>query len=243
MAIAEQAWRPSDTSARAGGNATRIVSKVRVACGHLWVCRHVLPLMLGSHVDGTRYFGSGFCCRDRCRGRCGFGGRAGSAAVAVAEADADSVAGAGSVAGGVAGAGPVAGAGAGGTFTGQLQQHLWCHGNRDALFPIGVAPIQNVKDYKFATGSVQRESHAPFAKPHSSASSSSVLVGSPARNEAFAAATAARSSSVSGSSEGGAFRSAAITGSSFSARGIPRVCTRTNGLPSRRPNFQSQRAL
>ncbi len=66
--------------------------------------------------------------------------------------------------------------------------------------------------------------------PHSSASSCSVLVGSPARSDALATATAARSSSVSGSSEGRAFVKASITGSSFSASGMGQLWLTQVGL-------------
>ncbi len=65
---------------------------------------------------------------------------------------------------------------------------------------------------------------------HSRASSSTVYVRSPAASEAFASATARRSSSVVGSSSMGAFNSARTNGSSFSARGIPEVCTRPAAL-------------
>jgi hypothetical protein len=63
-------------------------------------------------------------------------------------------------------------------------------------------------------------------------SSSCVYVGSPARNDALAASTAARSSSVSGSSVSGAFARASNTGSSFSARDIAEVWLHCSTLPS-----------
>ncbi len=67
--------------------------------------------------------------------------------------------------------------------------------------------------------------------PVSFARSSSEMVPSPARNDLRAASTARCSSSVSGSSDTGAFINARVTGSSFSATGMPQVWHRSAPMP------------
>ena len=111
------------------------------------------------------------------------------------------------------------------------------HGRHVAMSGFGITPDGCQDLLQFTCGNAAGLALDPMAKLdrvcHSSdaarsatrhSNSSSDIIGLPARRSVRVSSMARNSSSVSGSSSGGAFRSDKVTGSSFSARGMQGVC-------------------